>query len=98
LQSANTKLREENEAWKEKATAEAERAKLTEEHNCRLRENSEEELRKMYESNQQLQEQVERYTTSIEYLKDMLAKCFQGLGTALPVLEEMKKGVSLVVS
>jgi len=52
----------------------------------------------MYEDNQQLREQVERYAIDSKYLNDMLAKCFQGLGTALPVLEEMKKGVSLVVS
>jgi hypothetical protein len=51
----------------------------------------------MYKSNQQLHEQVEKYAASIEYLKDMLARCFEGLGTALPVLEEMKKGVSSVV-
>jgi len=51
----------------------------------------------MYESNQQLHEQVEKYAASTEYLKDMLARCFEGLGTALPVLEEMKKGVSLAV-
>jgi predicted RNase H-like nuclease (RuvC/YqgF family) len=92
LKSVNTKLREENEAWKEKVTAEARRAKLAEEHNYRLRETSEEELYKMYTSNQQLREQVERYIASMEYFKDMLTKCFQGLGTALPVLEEMKKG------
>ena len=51
----------------------------------------------MYERNQQLHEQAERYAVSTEYLKDMLARCFEGLGTALPVLEEMKKGVSSVV-
>jgi hypothetical protein len=51
----------------------------------------------MDESNQQLQEQVKRYAANTEYLKDMLARCFEGLGTVLPVLEEMKKGVSSVV-
>jgi hypothetical protein len=51
----------------------------------------------MYESNQQLHKQVEKYAASIEYLKDMLARCFEGLGIVLLVLEEIKKGVSLVV-
>jgi hypothetical protein len=40
---------------------------------------------------------VEKYAASIEYLKDMLVRYFEGLGIALPVLEEMKKGVSSVV-
>jgi len=57
---------------------------------------AEEQLRKVYESNQQLQEQVNNYAASTEYLKDVLSKCFQGLGTALPVLEELKKEVSLI--
>jgi G:T/U-mismatch repair DNA glycosylase len=90
-------FKEEIEVWKEKATKESQRVKLTEEQHCGVRENLEEQLRKMYESNQQLYEQVERYAASTEYLKDMLARCFEGLGTALPVLEEMKKGVSSVV-
>ena len=71
--------------------------KLTEERHRRLYKSSEEQFRKIYKSNQQLQEQVESYTTSTEYLKNMLLKCFQGLGTALPVLEELKKQVSLIV-
>jgi hypothetical protein len=76
--------------WKEKATKESQRVKLTEEQHCEVRETLEEQLRKMYESNQQLHEQVERYAASAEYLKEMLAKCFEGLGTALPVLDNMK--------
>ncbi|KAH7113184.1 hypothetical protein B0J11DRAFT_143511 [Dendryphion nanum] len=97
LQSANVKLQEEIEVWKEKATTESQRVKLAEEQHCGVRERLEEQLRNMYESNQQLREQVEKYAASTEYLKDMLARCFEGLGTALPVLEEMKKGVSSVV-
>jgi hypothetical protein len=83
--------------WKEKATTEEQRVKLAEEEHCGIREGLEEQLRKMYEGNKQLQEQVERYAASTEYLKNMLARCFEGLGTALPVLEEMKRGVSSVV-
>lgn len=71
--------------------------KLTEEQHCGVGKNLEEQLRKMYGSNQQVHEQVERYAAGTEYLKDMLARCFEGLGTALPVLGEMKKGVSSVV-
>lgn len=83
--------------WKGKANTESQRAKLAEEQHCGVREGLEEQLRKMYEGNKQLQEQVERYAASAEYLKNMLARCSEGLGTALPVLEEMKKGVSSVV-
>jgi hypothetical protein len=86
------------EMWKERATTESQRIKLAEEQHCGVRESLEEQLRKMYEDNQQLREQVERYAIDSKYLNDMLAKCCQGLGTALPVLEEMKKGVSSVVS
>ncbi|KAH8701370.1 hypothetical protein GQ44DRAFT_732936 [Phaeosphaeriaceae sp. PMI808] len=69
LQSANVKLRKEMETWKEKATTESQRVKLAEEQLC-----------KMCENNQQLQEQVDRYAASTEYLKDMFAKCSLGLG------------------
>ena len=69
------------EIWKEKATTESQRVKLAEEQHCGVRESLEEQLRKMYENIQQLQERVERYPASTEYLKDMLGKCFQGLGT-----------------
>ena len=83
--------------WKEKANTESHRAKLAEEQHYGVREGLEEQLRKMCEGNKQLQEQVERYAASTEHLKNILARCFEGLGTALPVLEEMKKGVSSVV-
>ena len=86
LQGANIKLQEDVEAWKEKANVESERLKLTEEQHRRFCESSEEQYRKICESNQQLQELVESYAASMEYLKNMLSKCFQGLGTALPVL------------
>jgi hypothetical protein len=72
--------------------------RLAEEELHRLRESKEETLQKANESNQQLQDQVNQYAATIEYLKTMLSKCFQGLGTTLPVLEELKRGVSLVVS
>ncbi|KAH8701366.1 hypothetical protein GQ44DRAFT_831925 [Phaeosphaeriaceae sp. PMI808] len=98
LQSANAKLQEEMEMWKDKAATESQRVKLAEEQHCGVRKSLEEQLHKVCENNQQLQERVDRYAASTEYLKDMLAKCFQGLGTALPVLEEMKKGVSSIVS
>ncbi|KAF1807831.1 hypothetical protein P152DRAFT_425990 [Eremomyces bilateralis CBS 781.70] len=98
LQSANIKLLEEMEAWKEKAVVESERAKLTDEQYRRLRESSEEQLRKICESNQHLQEQVENSAASTEYLKNTLLKCVQGLGTAVPMLEELRKGISFVVS
>jgi len=87
LQGANAKLREQLEEWKQKASTESERVKL-----------AEEQLRRMRDSNRQLQEQVSSYAATTEYLKSILSKCFQGLGTALPVLEELKKGVSLIVS
>ncbi|RDI78194.1 hypothetical protein Vi05172_g11799 [Venturia inaequalis] len=96
LQSANVKLQEEIEVWKDKAITESQRVKLAEDQHCGVRKGLEEQLCKMYEINQQLQEQVERYTTSTEYLKGILAGCFEGLGTALPVLEETKEGVSSV--
>ena len=77
-----------------KTSTESERVRLAEEELCRL-----------YKTNQQLQEQVEKlqrqanqYIETIECLKGTLSKCFQGLGTALPVLEEVKNGVSTVVS
>jgi ElaB/YqjD/DUF883 family membrane-anchored ribosome-binding protein len=72
--------------------------RLAEEELNRLRESAEEALQKTNESNQQLQDKVAQYTTTIEYLKTLLSKCFQGLGTTLPVLEELKRGVSLVVT
>ncbi|KAH8708388.1 hypothetical protein GQ44DRAFT_830806 [Phaeosphaeriaceae sp. PMI808] len=53
LQSANVKLREEMETWKEKATTESQRVKLAEEQHCRVRESLEEQLCKMCENNQQ---------------------------------------------
>ena len=98
LQAANAKLHKELEEWKEKASAESERVKFAEEQLRRLYERTEEQLREMCDSNQQLQEQVNSYATTTEYLKSMLSKCFQDLGTALPVLEELKKGVSLILS
>jgi hypothetical protein len=91
-------LREEIEEWKEKVIKESERIKLVKEWHHRLREGSEEHFRKAYEGNQRFQGQVGAYATSPEYLKDMLSKHFQVLGTALPVLEELRKRVSLVVS
>jgi chromosome segregation ATPase len=94
LQDTNSKLREEMEGWRAKTSAESERVKLAEEEICRW-----------YKTNQQLEEQVDKlqdqansYIATIEYLKSILSKCFQGLGTALPVLEEVKNGVSIVVS
>ncbi len=86
------------EVWKEKAITESEQVKLAEEQLRKFCESSEEQLRKVYEKNEQLQEQVNSYAASTEYLRNTLSKCFQGLGTALPVLEELKKGVSLIVS
>lgn len=72
--------------------------KLAEERLRGVYKSTEEQLRKVYESNQQLQEQVNKYAVTTEYLKSMLSKCSQGLGTALPVLAELKKEVLLVVS
>jgi chromosome segregation ATPase len=94
LQDTNIKLREEIEGWKMKTTAESERVRL-----------AEEEFRRWYKTSQQLQEQVEKlqgqaskYIEAIKYLKGTLSKCFQGLGTALPVLEEVRNDILIVVS
>jgi peptidoglycan hydrolase CwlO-like protein len=98
LRGTNAKLLEQLEGWKEKAFAESERVRLAEEELHRLREITEENLQKMNESNQQLQDQVSQYAATTEFLKSVLSKCFQGLGTTLPVLEELQRGVSVVVS
>jgi hypothetical protein len=71
---------------------------LTEEQARRLRERTEEQLCKMNGSNHQLQEQIKKYAATAEYFKSMLIKCFQGLETTLPVFEELKKDISLIVS
>jgi chromosome segregation ATPase len=94
LQDTNSKLHEEIYGWKQKISAESARVELAEEELCRR-----------YKCNQQLQEQVDKlreqeksYVATIDFLKSVLSKCFQGLGTALPVLEEVKDGVSMAVS
>ena len=68
--------------WMENASAESEKLRL-----------ANEELRRMYGSHQQLRKQVEIDTATIEYLKVKLSKCFQGLSTALLVLEELQNEV-----
>jgi hypothetical protein len=70
--------------------------KLAEEHQRRLHEHSEEQLRTITESNQQLQEQVKKYAASKVHLEGMLGKCSKGLETVLPVLEEVRRSLSSV--
>jgi hypothetical protein len=94
LQDANSKLCEEIDGWREKASAESERAKVVEEELCKwckINQQLQEQINK-------LQDQVNSYAATIEYLRSILSNCFQGLGSALPVLEEVKKGVSIAVS
>jgi ABC-type protease/lipase transport system fused ATPase/permease subunit len=94
LQDTNSRLHKEIDGWKQKTSAESVRVGLAEEELCRW-----------YKGNQQLQEQVDKlreqeksYVATIGYLKSTLSKCFQGLGTALPVLEEVKEGVLMAAS
>ena len=87
LQKANHRLFTESEMWKEKAGVESERALRVDE-----------QFRQICEANQQLQEQVNRYSASIKCLKDMLSNCLHGLGIALPVLDKVKTEISLVGS
>jgi len=72
--------------------------RLAEKELHRLRESAEENIQEMNESNQQLQDQVNQYAATTECLKTVLSKCFQGLGTTLPVLEELQRGVSVAIS
>ena len=55
-------------------------------------------LMKLLESHQQLREQIKQCAASTNHLKNMLSQFFQGLGTALPVLEALKKQGSFVTS
>ena len=70
--------------------------KLAEEHHRRLQEKSEEQLRIMSQSNQQLQEQLKECAASKVHMEGMLDKCVKGLETALPVLEEVHRSLDKV--
>jgi hypothetical protein len=73
--------------WRDKATAESKGRQL-----------AEEEANRLYETNQQLQGRIQEYSDRANYLTGRVMKCFEGLDKVLPVLEELKSGLTLVVS
>jgi len=58
---------------------------------------AEEEVNRLEETNQQLQDRIRDYSDRANYLKGQIMKCFQGLDQVVPVLEELKSGVTLGV-
>ncbi len=80
----NSKLSQELYEWRDKATAESEHRQLTKE-----------EIRRLYKTRQQLQDQVQDYAVIINYLRSIISKCAQELDRVLPILEELKTGISL---
>ena len=84
LKEENARFLEELHEWREKATIESE-----------LRQIAEGQVRQLHSTHQQLQEQVQSYAVTAEYLRGRVSKCSQGLDKVLPMLEELKAGVSL---
>lgn len=87
LENENDRLLHELCQWRDKATAES-----------RGRQHAEEQANRLYDTNQQLQDQIRDYSARANYLTGRVMKCFEGLDQVIPVLEELKSGLNLDVS
>ncbi|KAF2181005.1 hypothetical protein K469DRAFT_692521 [Zopfia rhizophila CBS 207.26] len=87
LKEENARLLQELHEWRDKATAESERREL-----------AEGQVRQLHGTHQQLQEQVRGYAVTADNLRSSVSMCFQGLDKVLPVLEELRTGVSMGVN
>jgi uncharacterized coiled-coil DUF342 family protein len=55
----------------------------------------EQEIHQLYETQRRLHEQVQHYVVTADFFKSNVSKCFQGLDKVLPMLEELRSGLSL---
>lgn len=55
----------------------------------------EQEVHQLYGTQQRLQEQVQHYAVTADFFKSNVSKYFQGLDKVLPMLEELRSGLSL---
>jgi hypothetical protein len=55
----------------------------------------EQEVNQLYGTQQTLQEQVQHYAVTADFFKSNVSKYFQGLDKVLPMLEELRSGLSL---
>ncbi|KAH8659478.1 hypothetical protein BGZ61DRAFT_567002 [Ilyonectria robusta] len=83
LKQENARLHQELCEWRDKANAESE---------CRRE--VEKERYQLQQSFQQLQGRVKDYEGDIEYLRSSVSMCHQGLEQVLPMLADLKTGVS----
>jgi Tfp pilus assembly protein PilN len=55
----------------------------------------EQEIHQLYGTQQRLEEEVQRYAVAAEFFKNNISKYFQGLNNVVPMLEELRSGLSV---